>query len=165
MRPGWFTERLAAQGFGDVVGIDVSPAMIEFARDTHRLARFELGSVTQLPFPDGAFDGVFCWYVLHHVPESDFDSVVDELARMVAPGGWLLIGGHAGTSSYVKTDGYGGHPMNVAIVKREAEAIAHAVRARGMSIVMVTTVDPDSERRSGLVLATRPDQPNHHHER
>lgn len=42
-----------------------------------------------LPLPGGAFDLVTCLGVLHHIPNVSF--VVGELARVLRPGGWMLL--------------------------------------------------------------------------
>lgn len=47
------------------------------------------GSVEALPFPDDSMGGVLCTHVLYHV--DDPDKAVDELVRVLKPGGWLAI--------------------------------------------------------------------------
>lgn len=47
------------------------------------------GSVEALPFPDDSMDGVLCTHVLYHV--NDPSRAVDELVRVLKPGGWLGI--------------------------------------------------------------------------
>lgn len=42
-----------------------------------------------LPFPDGTFDAVICSEVLEHLP--DYERAVDELVRVLRPGGWLGV--------------------------------------------------------------------------
>ncbi|MFH1150334.1 MAG: class I SAM-dependent methyltransferase [Actinomycetota bacterium] len=44
-----------------------------------------------LPFGDGEFEAVVAHAVLEHVPESDLDPTLDELARVLAPGGHLFV--------------------------------------------------------------------------
>jgi ubiquinone/menaquinone biosynthesis C-methylase UbiE len=67
----------------DVVGVDVSPGMIEEAR---RLAgpreRYEVADAARLPFPDGAFE---------LVAMNNMIPFYDELARVTAPGGNVAI--------------------------------------------------------------------------
>jgi SAM-dependent methyltransferase len=75
---------------GEVVGIDIEPAMVEAARQSARKsevtnARFEAGNAMELPFSDGAFDAVFAHTLLEHVP--DPQRVVGELRRVLKPGG------------------------------------------------------------------------------
>lgn len=80
------------------VGIDVSPDMLAIARD--RLLRADihnaqvrLADTYRLPFPNGAagagFDVVLFHQVLHYL--DDPGAAVAEAARVMAPGGRLLI--------------------------------------------------------------------------
>jgi ubiquinone/menaquinone biosynthesis C-methylase UbiE len=75
---------------GEVIGIDPSPDLIAAAR---RLApdnaRFEEGDPTRLRFGVGFFDLAGCVRVLHHVARPEL--VVSELARVVRPGGRVLV--------------------------------------------------------------------------
>lgn len=82
----------------EIVGIDLSPDMLEKARE--RVAAEELGHVTglhemdaaDLKFPDGAFDTVVAMYVMTVVPEPEI--VMRELARVTKPGGQVLLVNH-----------------------------------------------------------------------
>jgi demethylmenaquinone methyltransferase/2-methoxy-6-polyprenyl-1,4-benzoquinol methylase/ArsR family transcriptional regulator len=80
------------------VGIDVSPDMLAIARDrllreNIRNAQVRLGDIYRLPFPNGTagagFDVVLFHQVLHYL--DDPGSAVAEAARVMAPGGRLLI--------------------------------------------------------------------------
>lgn len=78
-----------------VVGVDLSPRMIEEARAllSPELAgrlRFEVADATALPFDDGEFDLVL---LLNMIP------FFDELARVTAPGGHVVIGFSSGPST------------------------------------------------------------------
>lgn len=46
--------------------------------------------IQALPFTDGEFDAVLCSHVLEHVP--DDRRAMNELYRVVRPGGWALVG-------------------------------------------------------------------------
>jgi SAM-dependent methyltransferase len=77
--------RVVAQRFpqAEVVGVDLSPAMIEEARkvlpaELSGRVRFEVADASRLPFEDGAFDLVV---LLNMIP------FFGELARVTAPGG------------------------------------------------------------------------------
>jgi phosphatidylethanolamine/phosphatidyl-N-methylethanolamine N-methyltransferase len=82
----------------EIVGIDLSPDMLEKARE--RVASEELGHVTglhemdaaDLKFPDAAFDTVVAMYVMTVVPEPEI--VMRELARVTRPGGQVLLVNH-----------------------------------------------------------------------
>jgi phosphatidylethanolamine/phosphatidyl-N-methylethanolamine N-methyltransferase len=82
----------------EIVGIDLSPDMLEKARE--RVASEALGNVTglhemdaaDLKFPDAAFDTVVAMYVMTVVPEPEV--VMRELARVTKPGGQVLLINH-----------------------------------------------------------------------
>jgi ubiquinone/menaquinone biosynthesis C-methylase UbiE len=86
--------RLVERGFR-VVAADFSESALELARS--KLAsspyrdRIELRreDLTRLSFPDASFRYVLCWGVLMHIP--DVAAAVSELARVVQPGGKLVI--------------------------------------------------------------------------
>jgi phosphatidylethanolamine/phosphatidyl-N-methylethanolamine N-methyltransferase len=82
----------------DVVGIDLSPEMLEKARE--RVEELGLTNVTglhemdagELEFPDGSFDTTVAMYVMTVVPEPE--KVMRELARVTKPGGEVLLVNH-----------------------------------------------------------------------
>lgn len=75
--------------FGVVVGIDLHPAAIRHAvRVSTRLAR---ASIQALPHPAGLFDLVTSFEVLYHLAVRDDVGALREFARVLRPGGWLLL--------------------------------------------------------------------------
>jgi ubiquinone/menaquinone biosynthesis C-methylase UbiE len=85
--------RAAAATAGTVVGIDLSPKMIQQAvglADGIENVRFEVGDAEQLPFGDHEFTSVLCSNAFHHYP--DPLQATREMARVLAPGGRLVIG-------------------------------------------------------------------------
>jgi SAM-dependent methyltransferase len=94
--PG-LVSRALARRVDSVLGVDLTPAMIEKARAGARAeslgnADFELGDGTALGAGDGSFDGAITRFSLHHVPVPG--RVVAEMARVVRPGGWVVVGDH-----------------------------------------------------------------------
>jgi demethylmenaquinone methyltransferase / 2-methoxy-6-polyprenyl-1,4-benzoquinol methylase len=80
---------LAARG-ARVVGLDITLRMIELARAKHDrgLVRFLVGDMLALPFPSACFDIVTTGYGLRNVP--NLATAIDEIGRVLAPGGQLL---------------------------------------------------------------------------
>ncbi len=87
---------LAAAGadFAQVEGLDLTPAMVQRAREAcHEAglasARLHEGSMLAMPFEDGRFDAVVTRLTLHHL-EAPGDAL-REMARVLAPGGTLVV--------------------------------------------------------------------------
>jgi SAM-dependent methyltransferase len=81
---GRFTQRLRAGG-AQVCGIDLSAAMLEGAQGFDRVR----GSGRRLPFADSVFDAVVAVEVFEHM--TAFDDVLDEVWRVLRPGGVILV--------------------------------------------------------------------------
>jgi SAM-dependent methyltransferase len=85
---GWgeLAEWLARETRAEVVATDLSPRMVELARERGVDAR--IADVRALPFDDGSFDAAVAAWMLYHVPE--LDDAVAELERVLRPGGTLI---------------------------------------------------------------------------
>lgn len=89
--PGHWT-RFLAHGGRDVLGVDLSTEFISSARAEHPALAFAHGSFRELPLPTASVGGILAWYSLIHTPPAELTAVFDEFARVVAPGGGILIG-------------------------------------------------------------------------
>ncbi|MDI5979856.1 class I SAM-dependent methyltransferase [Amycolatopsis magusensis] len=88
--PGHITAHLGRLGLR-AFGVDASPAMIGLAREAYPELRFEVGSMAALNIADGTLGGVLSRSSIIHIPPQDLPAVVAEFARVLAPGGQLLI--------------------------------------------------------------------------
>jgi SAM-dependent methyltransferase len=84
--PGELSERMQKELGADVSFLDISPRMVELARE--RGVEAIVGDVQKLPFEDGMFDTVVAAWMLYHVP--DIDRGLSEIARVLRPGGALV---------------------------------------------------------------------------
>ncbi|GGO77505.1 class I SAM-dependent methyltransferase [Nonomuraea cavernae] len=75
----------------DAFGIDLSPVMIDLARQTYPDLRFEVGSMDALDLADGMLGGVVAWYSVIHTPPEELRPYFAEFRRVLAPGGYLLL--------------------------------------------------------------------------
>jgi ubiquinone/menaquinone biosynthesis C-methylase UbiE len=87
------SERVGATG--SVNGIDPAAEMIKRASSRARKrgapVTFQSAFAQDLPFAGASFDAVVCTLVLHHVAEDDQLTAVQEMYRVLKPGGRLLI--------------------------------------------------------------------------
>jgi SAM-dependent methyltransferase len=81
---------LGARGL-TVVGVDLAPAMLArlHAKPGGDRVAVAVADATRLPFDEDAFAGAYARWVLHLIPA--WRDVVDELCRVVRPGGVVLI--------------------------------------------------------------------------
>jgi len=91
---GWATRllaRLAGDG-GSVVGLDISDEMVRQAQDASadlKNVRFLQGSSEKIPADDNSFDKVLSVESFYYY--ADQDRALDELFRVMTPGGRLFI--------------------------------------------------------------------------
>jgi SAM-dependent methyltransferase len=87
---GWGTKLLLDAGAAAATGLDLSEQALESARDrTAGRATLVRGDLQQMPFEDDSFGLVVCFEAIEHVEEPG--TALDELRRVLAPGGVLLI--------------------------------------------------------------------------
>ncbi|MCC6458652.1 MAG: methyltransferase domain-containing protein [Caldilineaceae bacterium] len=99
---------LAEDGAKQVVGIDISPEMLEQA-EYLRLSRpneassrttYRLAPAHALPFRDEQFDAVTCRLVLNHARRPE--RIIKEIVRVLRPGGILVLAELLGVDNPVK---------------------------------------------------------------
>ncbi len=99
---------LAEDGAKQVVGIDISPEMLELAEymrlsypgEASTRAIFRLAPAHALPFREEMFDAVTCRVVLNHVRHPE--RILREIVRVLRPGGILVLGELLGVDNPVK---------------------------------------------------------------
>jgi len=80
---GTATELTGYKKYGfsvDYTGLDISPRMLQTARERHKDIRFVQGDVRELEFKDKSFDVVLLRHVLEHLP--DYNDAVGEAVRV-----------------------------------------------------------------------------------
>lgn len=177
--PGVHSIRVAKAGHR-VCAIDISNTMLCQARK--RVAAQQLmdrveffqKDLTKLDFPDASFRYVFSWGVIIHIPEAD--KALDELARIVEPGGKLALyitnktavdhklesfarllvrKPGKGLQQLALGDGnwYDMNNQNLWVWRFDAEAISEYLRAKGFKLVhrRIGELSEIQRRVSGLI--------------
>jgi SAM-dependent methyltransferase len=158
--PGHVTAHLAALGL-PVLGVDLSPRMIELARRAYPGLRFDEGSMTALNVGGDEFGGIVAWYSTHHTPPEWLPVVFAEFHRTLAPGGHLLLGTHVGDERLRPTRAYGGHPVSYESHLLPPERVAELLSQAGLVVTARLTQEPDegATRPQACLLAHKPKRP------
>lgn len=130
--PGHVTAYLAAGG-ADATGIDLTPEMVEQARSRFPDGHYEVGDLRRLmrPTTAGGWSAVLAWYSLIHLAPSELPGAVESLVRPLAPGGWLVIGAHAG-SDVRNNASWFDHEIDLDFVFHEPAELLAVLEAAGI---------------------------------
>jgi SAM-dependent methyltransferase len=86
---GFYVQRLAADGW-EAHGIDLSDFAVGEGR-ARGIANLQVGSVDDVPFGDATFDLVTSIDVIEHLPLHVARGMVQEIRRLLRPGGLALV--------------------------------------------------------------------------
>ena len=122
---GRFSRMLAMRG-AVVTGFDPCRAFVDTAAARHPTGKYLVASAEVIPFPAATFDLTVCYLVLIDVP--DFRKAIFEMARMLKPGGRLVVANQVSFRTAVDTGWVrdeAGNRLHVAVDDYFTEKAAH----------------------------------------
>ena len=133
--PGHVTAYLAEAG-ADATGIDLSPGMVEEARRRFPDGDYQVGDLRRLmrPTHGAGWTAVLAWYSLIHLAASELPDALAALARPLLPGGWLVVGLHAG-ARIRHLDEWFDAPVDLDFVLHDLPEVVRLVEDAGMTDV------------------------------
>ena len=134
---GAFLDRLPP----GAVGFDLSREQLRLARRERPDAAPVQGDMVTLPFDDDSFDGALAYWSLIHVPLAEHPAAVEEFARVLRPGGRLLLS--EGTDPWVGENPDWLDGVGMAWEIAGEEATREHLRAAGFDVERVVGV-PDA---------------------
>jgi SAM-dependent methyltransferase len=150
--PGHVGRYLTERGV-DVFGLDLSSEMVALARRRNPSMRFEQGDLRALGLPDASLAGIVAFYSLIHLERAEIASALTELARVLVPGGLILIAFHGGDGAVHADDWFGQGVSIDATLYRPTEMAAAMERAGFHVETIATRVPYDFEYQSTRVYA------------
>lgn len=93
--PGQVARYLYERGVA-VCGVDLSPRMIEEARQLNPGIEFSQGDMRSLPVPDETWVGIAAFYAIVNLQAAELGQALREMWRVLRRGGWLLLSFHIG---------------------------------------------------------------------
>lgn len=94
--PGQTTKFLYDNGLKDIVGTDLSPAMVNVARKLSPQIKFETKDLLNIDFPSEHLGSALAFYAIVHFTPDQVRTCFGEINRVLKPGGDFLFSFHVG---------------------------------------------------------------------
>ena len=94
--PGQTTKFLYNNGIKDLIGIDLSPAMVIVARRLSPQIKFETGDLLNIAYPPGYLGSALAFYAIVHFTIDEVRKCFGEINRVLKAGGDFLFSFHVG---------------------------------------------------------------------
>src|SRR5262249_19408021 len=130
--PGHIARYLHDRGV-DVVGIDLSPRMIECARKLHPTVEFQQADMEALPVPNETWTGMAAFHPLIHGARDRVVATLREFRRVLRPRGLLLVAFHVG-AEVVHLDQWWGHRVSLDFVFFRSDEVESHLTAAGFEV-------------------------------
>lgn len=155
--PGHVGRFLADMGL-PVLGVDLSPGMLEQARQLQPDLEFHCADMRRLPAGPGEWAGLVAFYSLIHVPPEELGDVLAEFHRVLAPGGLLLLSVHVG-EELVHLEELWSVPVELDFHFYQPAAVARELEGAGFEVLETLEREPypevEAQTRRAYLLALR----------
>jgi ubiquinone/menaquinone biosynthesis C-methylase UbiE len=139
-------------------GIDLSQEMVNCARGLNPDIPFVQGDMLALNLPGASLDGIVCFYTIIHLKREDVTHALQEMNRVLRPGGRLLLSFHAGEGELHREEWYA-KPVSIFVTLFETDEMAQYLRSAGFEIERVVERPPyefEYPTRRVYALARKP---------
>jgi len=154
--PGHVAAWLAEKG-ARTVGVDLSAGMVEAGRGRFPQVEFRQGDLLELPAEDAEFGSLVALYTVIHLEPAELPRAFEEMARVLRPGGPLLVSFHIG-EEVRHLDEWWGHCVDVDFRFLDPAHVTGLLEAAGLTVEMKlerTHYAHEAETRRAYVLARR----------
>jgi SAM-dependent methyltransferase len=157
--PGHVARYLHERGVR-VIGVDLSPVMVELARRLNPGIEFQQGNMLSLDIGEGVWGGIAALYSIIHIPRTEVSAALAEMKRVLCPGGLLLLSFHVGNET-VHLDEWWGHPVSVNFQFFRPDEMADSLRAAGFELEEIVEREPypqvEHQSRRAYIFARKPE--------
>jgi SAM-dependent methyltransferase len=156
--PGHVARYLHARGV-EVVGIDLSTAMIGQARRLNPSIEFRQGDILSLAANDESWVGIVAFYSIIHIPRAEMRNALAELRRVLRPGGTLLLAFHIGDET-IHLDEWWSQQVSLDFFFFRTDEMEAYLRDAGFEIEETIEREPypevEHQSRRSYIFARRP---------
>ena len=143
-----------------IFGLDLSPGMVQQARQFNPDISFREGNMLSLDIPDGTLAGIAAFYAIVNLPKELLVSVFREMQRVLQPGGLLLLAFHCG-NEVLHRDELWGRAVSMDFFYFQPGEIQHDLEVAEFEIEEIIEREPYSpevehQSRRAYVFARKP---------
>lgn len=142
--PGHYMAWLEAKG-ALVTGLDLSRGMLAQAR-LHVQGPLVQADMRAMPFPDGAFDGVWCVASLLHLPKGEAPTALREMRRVLRSHGLLHLTLQEGESEDWESSLFEGVAVQRLFARYRQDEMTTLVEQAGFAIMASCTTRDETRR-------------------
>ena len=139
--PGQTTKYLSDCGIMDLVGTDLSPAMIDVAKEINPTLHFETADMLSLNYPDKTFAAAVAFYAIVHFDYDQLEIALKEIKRVLKDKGEFLFSFHIG-NTITHMDEFLGHQVNIDFHFFETHKVLDLLTAAGFDPIHVAEREP-----------------------
>jgi SAM-dependent methyltransferase len=139
--PGHIARYLWDAGVVSVFGLDLSPRMVEQARQLNPDITFQVGNMMNLDLRDASLGGIVAFYAIVNISEKLLPTVFGEMWRVLKPRGRLLLSFHIGDET-VRPGELLGQSVSMDFFFFQPAAITKRIEAAGFAIEDVVERGP-----------------------
>ena len=156
--PGHIARYLRDAG-ASVIGLDLSPRMLDEARRLNPDISFHEGNMSSLDLPDDSLVGITAFYAIVNIPAESLLPVFHEMQRVLQPGGLLLLAFHSGDKP-IHVEEMLGRPVSMDFFRFQPSVIQRDLETAGFVIEDVIERDPypevEYQTRRAYLFARKP---------
>jgi ubiquinone/menaquinone biosynthesis C-methylase UbiE len=131
--PGQVARYLHERGI-HVCGMDLSTGMIQVARRLNPGIEFNPGDMRALPVRENTWAGITAFYAIVNLPPRDIVQALQEMMRVLAPGGRLLLSFHTGEDTSQIEQDLWGYGVALEMNFFRVDTVAAYIRSAGFEI-------------------------------
>lgn len=138
--PGQVARYLHEKGLS-VLGLDLSPALLEQARQLNREIRFHEGDMLALNMPPESLAGIAAFYAIVNIPVRHHRTVFGQMAKVLKLDGLLLLAFHVGNEVIAEKELWG-HQISMEFLLLQTNEVRRDLEAAGFAIEEIIERDP-----------------------